>query len=246
MMKKIFLIGHTVYCWFLVVLFFISHFIVAGIFMWFFKDRHWGHMRITVPFIKFSFFITGIKVVVKGLENIPKDRNFIIMSNHQSLLDILVYLLVMPVRFSFIAKKQLWDVPILGWDIRLQGHFFIHREHPRKASQQLEAIQQEVEHGRSLLLFPEGTRSTDGRIHSFKRGGFLIAQETGVSILPVYLDGTRHIIQKNTLLTSPGTIQVIFGPLIPVQKTETESAEGRQYTVQILTKTEESIKELAV
>jgi len=244
-MKKLISLIFTIYAWLILSLFFGIHFIIAGIFMWFFKDPRWGNMRISVPLLRLGFALTGIKVMTEGLENIPKDRNFIIMSNHQSLLDILIFLLVIPVRFSFIAKKQLIKVPVLGWDIQLQGHFFINREHPRLASQQLDYIRHEVEHGRSLLLFPEGTRSPDGRIHPFKRGGFLIAQETGVWILPTYLDGTRNIIKKHTLLVLPGTIKVVFGPMIPIKKMDTESVEGRQYTAQILSQTEESIKKLA-
>ncbi len=209
--------------------------------MWFFPDRQYAHFIIARPYIRLGFKICGIKVKVEGLRNIPKDKNFIIMSNHQSLLDIPILMLVIPRKFSFIAKKQLFRIPILGWDLKLQGHFGIDRENPRKAVRQMAHIKQEVQNGRSLLIFPEGTRTIDGSLHPFKRGGFTLAAETGTTILPVRLTDMHKIINKKSFKLTPGTVTIKFHKPIPIQKLPKSQAKDRaknlmEETKKILTK----------
>jgi len=171
-----------------------------------------------------------------GKENLPTTGPIIFMSNHQSLFDILILLTVIPIKFSFIAKKQLLNIPFLGWDIRLQGHFSIDRENPIVAARKLETIKSKVSKGRSLLLFPEGTRSADGSIKPFKRGGFLIAQETGTPIIPIYINGAAKIIRKKTLMVTPGEVQVHIGTLISVSVST-----DKTYTQELMDKTRNQI-----
>lgn len=234
----------AIFSWAILACFMMIHLIVAGIGMWFFKDKAWGNMKLSIPFINFGFFLTGIRVKVTGLENIPRDRHFVLMSNHQSLVDVLILLKVLPVRFSFIAKKQLQWVPILGWDMRLQGHFFIDRSNPRLASHQLQKIKLTVQKGRSLLFFPEGTRSPDGRLLPFKRGGFIIAQETGTPILPVCIKGANKIIKKKSFLVTPGTIHIAFGGLIKVSQSNPETEAGKRYSLELMELTSQKIQDL--
>ena len=130
-----------IYFSFLLFIFMFIHLIVAPVGMWFYKDPFYGHMKLAVPFLKTLFKLTGIRLTVNGLENIPTDQHFLIVSNHQSLLDIFVYMIIIPRRISFIFKKELMKVPILNVSLLLQGHAILDRQNPRKAISQLKKVE---------------------------------------------------------------------------------------------------------
>ncbi len=224
-MNKIFRIFYSVFFLLIVIVGFSIHFVVAGILMWFFKDPEYAHIKLTKPLIKLGFFLGLIKIKTTGLENLPQDGPYIIMSNHQSLLDVLVYLAVVPHKIGFIPKKELLNIPILGWDIILQGHFPIDRNNPRLAGKTLDRLKLELINGRVILFFPEGTRTKDGSLGEFKRGGFLTALETGIPIIPALIQGSLEINPKKKILLNPGEISVKFGKLIKVNKIEQDSKE---------------------
>jgi len=205
---------------------FILHFFVAGIFMWISKDPEYAHLKLTRPFIRFGLGMAGIKITANGLNNLPQEGSFIIMANHKSLLDVLVYLMVVPHKIAFIPKKELLKVPILGLDISLQGHYPIDRSNPRLALKTIEIMKKDVAGGRPLLFFPEGTRSDTGKLGAFKRGGFLLALETGTKIIPSYIDGTDKIYAKNDLFVTPGEIKVTFGSPLLVEKTASNNKDA--------------------
>ena len=219
-MKRIGLWLFTLWGWTVVSTGFVVHYVVAALLMHCFVDKAYGHMRLTRPFIWLGFRLCGIRVKVQGLENIPRDRNFIIFSNHQSLLDILVFVLVIPYKFSFIAKEELLKVPILGSDIRMQGHFSVNRGSRHEATAVIESVKKAMLEGRSILTFPEGTRSIDQTILPFKGGVFHLPIETGVPVIPCYINGTNQIIRKKSLMTHPGSIDVSFGAAIEIPKPE--------------------------
>ncbi|MBT3260849.1 1-acyl-sn-glycerol-3-phosphate acyltransferase [bacterium] len=216
--KNILEILFTIYAWLFVILAFLIHFIFASIIILFFKHKAEIHQKISAPIIKLGFLICGIRVHVQGLENLTTKKNILILSNHQSLLDILVYSMIIPRYFSFIAKKELAKVPIIGWDLKVQKHILIDRKNPRKALAALNEVKNLLTQGRSFLMFPEGTRSADSAIGNFKSGAFKLALESGVTIVPCYINGTNQIIRKKSLWIWPGKVIVKIGKPLKIDK----------------------------
>lgn len=156
------------------------------------------------------------KIEVRGLEHIQKDRQYIVVTNHQSLLDIIAVLAGIPLNFKFIAKKELFRVPFLGWFMSLAGYVPLDRGKRESAREVLEASRRWLDRGASLLFFPEGTRSRDGKIREFKVGAFKLASEKQIPILPVVIHGTGDAIPKHSLLVRKGSrFRVTIGEPVP-------------------------------
>jgi 1-acyl-sn-glycerol-3-phosphate acyltransferase len=156
-----------------------------------------------------------IRLKVEGAERVPADGPVVFMSNHESWLDIPVLLVAIPGQVRFLAKSSLFSIPFLGWAMRAMGFIPVDRENRRTAIKSFEAAAARIRSGRSVLVFPEETRTPDGRLLEFQRGGFLIALKAGLPIVPVGLDGARGCMPKHTYLVRPGKITVRFGDPIP-------------------------------
>ncbi len=162
------------------------------------------------------------KLRVEGEKNIVPGRPYIIVANHQSLLDILVALVALPVHFKFLAKKELFSIPFLGWHLALAGYIPIDRSSPESGKRALLGARKWLRQGVSVLFFPEGTRSLDGQIQEFKPGAFKLAEDESVDILPVVIDGTGQAVPKKSWrLAKPSRFSVSIGK--PVSMT------GRAY-----------------
>jgi len=135
----------------------------------------------------------------------------VFVANHQSLFDIPALVLAVPADFRIVAKRELLYVPIFGWALWLAGFIFIDRSDRDKAIRRLEAGARRIRRGGSIVVFAEGTRSPDGRLLPFKKGGFILAIQAGVPIVPVSIRGGREVLPKGSLRVSPGRIDVIFG-----------------------------------
>ncbi len=144
------------------------------------------------------------KVVVHGLENVDPRRPTIYVSNHQSALDIPVELVAIPVDYRFVAKHSLKWVPLLGWYLWAAGHILVNRGNRHQAIASLQAAGSKIRRGTSILVYPEGTRSEDGRILPFKKGPFALAIEAGVAVCPVTVEGTSRVMPKNSWNIRPG------------------------------------------
>jgi len=184
----------------------------------FVKDKREWSFKLSKPFTINSFKLFNCPLTTTGIEHVSDDKNFIIASNHQSILDIFIHISVLKKPISFFAKQELRNVPILGWNIKEQGHFIVDRKHPKKALKQLEEIKKHILSGYSALIFPEGTRSIDDSIGPFKRGAFLLAAQTGTPIIPVYIHGSNHVIHKKRRLCRPSKLSVSYGEPILVKK----------------------------
>lgn len=138
------------------------------------------------------------RVRTEGLHHVVPGRHYVIVANHQSLLDILVVLCGLKTHFKFMAKKELFSIPFLGWHLAMAGYIPLDRGNRESGREAILRAKDWIGRGVSVLLFPEGTRSRDGRIHEFKPGAFKIARDTGVDILPVVIDGTGAAIPKNS------------------------------------------------
>jgi 1-acyl-sn-glycerol-3-phosphate acyltransferase len=162
-------------------------------------------------------FVSGVSVTVKGLDRVNAEQAYLYMPNHQSMFDIPVLLGRLPVQFRWLAKAELFKIPIFGHGMRSCGYISIDRSNRKAAFASLERVADAIRDGVSVLIFPEGTRSHDGRLRSFKKGGFVVAVDAAVPIVPVVIHGTWPIMPKGHLRIKPGP--VILDILDPVPTT---------------------------
>jgi len=158
---------------------------------------------------RLGLLTSGVKLQINGMENIRKDKPHIFMSNHQSIYDTLS-LITLPVPIIWIAKRELFKIPILGWLMILGGCVSIDRFNPRSALTGMNSVQNKIKNGASVVIFPEGTRSYDGTVQSFKRGGFVIAVRTGTPIVPTTIIGSDKVMRRGTKKVNPGRIKIII------------------------------------
>lgn len=145
--------------------------------------RFWGRL---------GLLMAGIRITVSGSEQIP-DGPIIVMSNHASNFDILVMQGYFPRPLSWIAKKELFSIPVFGWSMKRGGYIPLDRSDGRKALKSMDEAAQQIRSGTSVIVFPEGTRTRDGRLLPFKRGGFLLSVRAGVPVVPVSIVGSFAI-----------------------------------------------------
>lgn len=158
-----------------------------------------------------------VRVRVTGRQHAPPRRSFVILTNHQGAWDILALYGDLRRQFRWVMKAELRKVPFLGWGCAAIGHVFVDRSNSRAALASLEAAKPRLVDGVSVLFFPEGTRSSDGRLLPFKKGGFVLARQLGLPILPVSISGSAAVLPRRCLLPRPGTIHVRIHP--PVDPT---------------------------
>ncbi len=156
---------------------------------------------------------TGVNVIVNGLENIPQDRNFVLIANHQSMVDIFVIMETIGRPIGFISKAELKKVPILRKWMSSVGCVFMNRSDLRESMQALLDGIKKVKEGYSLCIFPEGTR-TDGQMLEFKGGSFKLATKSGAPILPLTIDGTHRVLEDNNFWIKNETVRLTYHPII--------------------------------
>jgi 1-acyl-sn-glycerol-3-phosphate acyltransferase len=159
--------------------------------------------------------VWGVELHVHGAEHMAPGHSYVVMSNHLSYADIVALFLALPIIPGFLAKRELTRVPFLGQALRSGGHVVIDRGQRGSAMQAINAAAAQVKGGKTVLIFPEGTRGDTDTIGDFKKGGFYLAREAGVPILPVGLRGTRGVFARNSLLVRPGRGDVPIGAPIP-------------------------------
>jgi 1-acyl-sn-glycerol-3-phosphate acyltransferase len=155
-------------------------------------------------------WLAGCKIDLSPLPSLPAGP-LIFASNHESALDIWALVSRLPRSIRFVAKKELFEIPIFGWYMRLGGHVSVDRRRHGPAVQSLRRAAESVRAGTSLIVFPEGTRSLDGRVHPFKKGPFVVAMEAGVPMVPVAISGTGRITPKKIIAIWPGRIRIAVG-----------------------------------
>ncbi len=156
---------------------------------------------------------TGVQVEVDGLNLLVPGRTYVFVSNHQSIYDIPILFWSLPYQLRIIAKESLGDFPFLGWHLRRTGHMLVDRRRPDRRRIFTWASRL-TSQGLSLIVFPEGTRSRDGRVNRFKGGSFLLALQAGLPVVPLSVIGSRHVMLKGRLATYPGRVRlVIHGPI---------------------------------
>lgn len=163
---------------------------------------------------RFNAWITPMLVTTRGLENIDKKRSYVVVSNHQSQYDIFVLYGWLGIDFKWVMKQELRKIPGLGIACEKIGHIFIDRSNTQAALDSINAARQKIVNGTSVLFFPEGTRSTSGKMGRFKKGAFKFAIDLNLPILPVTITGTRAILPSKTLDLFPGRACMTIHPAV--------------------------------
>ncbi|RKY47323.1 MAG: hypothetical protein DRP91_07750 [Candidatus Neomarinimicrobiota bacterium] len=175
----------------------------------------------------------GVRVKVEGLEKLKSRGPYVIISNHESALDIMVIAGYLPLNIRFLAKKELFRIPLLGWILFFGRHIAVDRKNPRNS---IEKINRRARRlflkNISVIVFPEGTRSKTGELLPFKKGGFVLAAKFHVPILAITLLGTGKITPKKELKIKPGTVKLrILEEINIVGETEVEDVKSKVETL---------------
>lgn len=178
--------------------------------------------RLSNPLMKIwtkaVLFIYGIKVNVYGKENIDAGKGKIYISNHASYLDIFVQLAYLPDNVRMIYKKEINKVPLLGWALFCAGFIALDRDRVREAMRSLDKAAKRVKNGLSVVIYPEGTRTIDGKVGEFKRGVFFLADKAKADIIPLTLSGTLELMPMGSSKVKSGIVNMVIDKPIIYRK----------------------------
>jgi 1-acyl-sn-glycerol-3-phosphate acyltransferase len=159
----------------------------------------------------------GARMEYEGLEHMRARTPCVFMANHQSNVDIWALVGILPTPTRFVAKQSLFRVPVMGWAMAAGGFVPIDRGNRSRAIRSLAVAAERIRAGRSVVLFPEGTRTRSGQLQPFKKGPFHLALQAGVPVIPVAIAGSYRVLPPGTLKISPGPVRVRFHPPIEIE-----------------------------
>jgi 1-acyl-sn-glycerol-3-phosphate acyltransferase len=158
---------------------------------------------------------------IKTIKNFSEDEggeNYVLMANHQSAFDIFILYGYLPFDFTFLSKKEVFKIPLFGLAMKVVDAIAVDRENKASIKKTIKDMEEYIRKGRSLLIFPEGTRSEDGNLLDFKKGGFLLAKKSKVKILPVTIINSNKVLKKGSFLITPCVnVTMILDKPIPVE-----------------------------
>lgn len=169
--------------------------------------------------------ICMVRVEVEGEENLEPGQTYVLASNHQSLFDTPIVFAYLPISFRILYKKSLNRIPFLGWHIFMSGHIGVERENPTKARDSLEHAAERVRNGTSIVVFPEGTRSYDGVMRSFKKGSFRLAIKAGAPIVPMSIIDSHLVMKRGLVTVYPRTVKLVIDRPISVTEFDDDRAD---------------------
>ena len=193
-------------------------YIIIGLYT---RKNPYGEMnnRLMRNWCKLILNMCGIKLISEGLEHVITDHSCIILANHQSAFDIPVIGFLINATVRFMAKKEIFQIPILGSAMKGAGIFIVDRQNRTQAIESIKkAIQLLQQNTIAIVGFPEGTRTPDGQVHDFKKGLFMMALDSGVPILPVSISGADKRAKKKSINIRPGPIKVVVHPPVDVTR----------------------------
>jgi 1-acyl-sn-glycerol-3-phosphate acyltransferase len=168
--------------------------------------------------INLARIVLGIKVEVVGRDEIDREKTYIFMANHLSFIDGPLLFWLIPHKVRVLLKKEAFRYPVIGLGMRFAGFVPVDRRGLKSGKKSIDrALESIREKGYSFLIFPEGTRSRDGRIQPFRRGAFFLAVGSQVPVIPVSISGSYELMPKGSFRTKKGRIKVVFHPEVPVQ-----------------------------
>lgn len=159
---------------------------------------------------KSCLWLAGLKLRIIGAENLPAEGPAIYASNHQSNFDIPILYAGLPIQFRWLAKQELFKIPLFGAAMKHCGYIPIDRSNRRKAMESLEMATQKIKDGASVIIFPEGTRTADGMVQPFKKGTLLLAAKARVPVVPITIKGSFQVQSKNSLKITPGPLELVI------------------------------------
>lgn len=165
---------------------------------------------------------TGVRVQVIGLEHIDPRKSYVVAANHQSIYDIPIVFTTLPLQLRIVAKESLGRIPFLGWHLQRTGHLLVDRTNPGAGI--LKRMANLVAAARSVIVFPEGTRSVDGSVGRFKGGIFLLAIDSTLPVLPVSIARSRFVMMKGQVMVRPGEVSVTIHPAMSTEGITRERA----------------------
>jgi len=166
-----------------------------------------------------------VRTEIKNKNKILKGTPYIIISNHQSHYDIITLVTTLGIQFRWIIKKEILKLPIFGYALYASRNIFIDRSNTTSAIERINKGFDRLPNGVSVMVFAEGTRSPDGQIHEFKKGGFITAVRLKIPILPVTINGSRRVMRKGSFTLKPGKIQVVIGDPIDTSSYTTDTVQ---------------------
>lgn len=164
---------------------------------------------------KTNLALAGLRVRIEGLEWLEPKQTYIFMPNHASFLDILLAFAYIPFNFRIITKKEMFYVPLMGWALKLSCQIPMDRANPRKGLASLRRASGLLQEGISIVVFPEGTRTSDGQINDLKATLFVLPIRSGVPVVPVRIDGTFEALRRGSILLNPVPLKITFHRPIP-------------------------------
>ena len=167
-----------------------------------------------------------VGVEVEGAERLEPGRTYVFVANHQSLFDTPIVFGHLPASFRILYKRSLNRIPFLGWHLFLAGHIGVERENPTKARESLERAVGRVRNGTSVVLFPEGTRSYDGRMANFKKGSFRLAIQAGAPVVPLTIVDSYLVMRRGEVTVHPRKVRLVISEPIPVEDLDDADIQG--------------------
>ena len=176
----------------------------------------WFGYNPAVLWARFFCFITGVKVSVTGRENIDRKTSYVFVANHQGAYDIFSIYGYLCHEFRWMMKKELRGIPFAGYACKASGQIFVDDSSPRAIVRTMQEASEQLKHGMSLVIFPEGARTPDGRMHEFKSGAFRLAKGFGLPVVPITIDGSYKVMARYAKSACPGHITLtIHKPIYP-------------------------------
>jgi 1-acyl-sn-glycerol-3-phosphate acyltransferase len=193
------------------------------------RHGHFGH-ACARTWARLILLTSGVSVAVEGLDRVAPGGSYVFVSNHQSHYDTAVLFATLPHQLRIIAKESLGQLPFVGWHLRRTGHILVDRRRPDRAAifgWADRLLAQKL----SLIVYPEGTRSADGRVHRFKPGSFQIALQSGLPVVPMSLVGTRKVMRKGVIAVRPGAVRLVLHE--PIDTRELADADPREFAERV-------------
>jgi 1-acyl-sn-glycerol-3-phosphate acyltransferase len=179
-------------------------------------SKLWAYTMLAVSFVRTE---------IKNKNKILKGTSYIIISNHQSHYDIITLVTTLGIQYRWIIKKEILKLPIFGYALYASRNIFIDRSNTSSAIESINKGFDRLPKGVSVMVFAEGTRSPDGQIHEFKKGGFVTAIRRQIPILPVTINGSRRVMRKGSFTLKPGKIQIVIGDPIDTSSYTTDTVQ---------------------
>ena len=199
----------------------------GGRFFGFWPGAIWGRL-----FCIFSL----VRVKVKGRENISKGKSYVFVANHQGAYDIFSIYGYLGHQFRWMMKKPLERIPLVGYSCKVSGHIFVDNSSPSAVRETMQTAEKRLAGGMSVVVFPEGSRTLDGRMHAFRRGAFALAVEFGLPVVPITIDGAYRVMRRTAWLPRPGRI------ILTIHKPIEAPENGRHELAELMEKSHKAIE----